>query len=95
MSLRQGEKSKNDITQQDDSAEVFKTINKRLQEKSTIFSKKVQKGDVEIFGDMVASERKYFSCSILKVKFKHDMNNLIFKYQMLNLQQIAQPNPPI
>ena len=29
---------KNDTTQQDDSAEVLKTINKRLQEKSTIFS---------------------------------------------------------
>ena len=44
---------------------------------------------------MVVSELKGFSCSILKVKFKHDVNNLIFNYQMLNLQQNAQPNPPI
>ena len=88
-------KQKKDTTQQDDSAEVLKTINKRLQEKSTIFSEKVKKGEDEIFGDMVASELKGLSCSILKVKFKHEVNNLIFKYQMLNLQQNAQPNPPI
>ena len=43
---------------------------------------------------MVAAELKGLSCSILKVKFKHEVNNLIFKYQMLNLQQNAQPNPP-
>ena len=75
--------------------QVIKTINKRFQEKSTIFSEKVKKGEDEIFGDMVASELKGLSCSILKVKFKHEVNNLIFKYQMLNLQQNAQPNPPI
>ena len=85
---------KKDTTQQDDSAEVLKTINKRLREKSTIFSEKVKKGEDEIFGDMVAAELKGLSCSILKVKFKHEVNNLIFKYQMLNLQQNAQPNPP-
>ena len=34
---------KKDTTQQDDSAEVLKTIKKRLQEKSTIFSEKVKK----------------------------------------------------
>ena len=88
-------KQKKDTTQQDDLAEVLKTINKRLQEKSTIFSEKVKKGEDEVFGDMVASELKGLSCSILKVKFKHEVNNLIFKYQMLNLQQNAQPNPPI
>ena len=88
-------KQKKDTIQQDDSAEVLKTINKHLQEKSTIFSEKVKKGEDEIFGDMVASELKGLSCSILKVKFKHEVNNLIFKYQMLNLQQNAQPNPPI
>ena len=38
-------KQKKDTTQQNESAEVFKTINKRLQEKSTIFSVKVKKGD--------------------------------------------------
>ena len=75
-------------------------INKCLQEKSTIFSEKVKKGEDEIFGDVVASELKSLSCSILRVKFKtfkfkHEVNNLIFKYQMLNLQQNAQPNPPI
>ena len=37
-------KQKKDTTQQSESAEVFKTINKRLQEKSTIFSVKVKKG---------------------------------------------------
>ena len=46
------------------------------------------------FGDMVASELKDLSCSIMKVKFKHAVNNLIFKYQMLNLHQNAQPNHP-
>ena len=95
LSLRQGEKAKKNPTQLDDSAEVLKTINKRLREKSTIFSEKVKKIEDEIFGDMVASELKGLSCSILKVKFKYDVKNLIFKYQMLNLQQIAQPNPPI
>ena len=49
---------------------------------------------MKIFGDMVASELRGLSCSILKVKFKHEVNNLIFKYQMLNLQQNAQPNTP-
>ena len=88
-------KQKKDTTQQDDSAEVLKTINKRLQEKSTTFSEKVKKAEDEIFGDMVASELKGLSRSILKVKFKHEVNNLIFKYQMLNLQQDAQPNLPI
>ena len=62
----------------------FLSINKRLQEKSTIFSEKVQKAEYEIFGDMVALELKGLSCSILKVKFKHGVNNLIFKYQRLN-----------
>ena len=38
-----GKKQKQDTTQQDDSAEAFKTINKRLQEKSRIFSEKVKK----------------------------------------------------
>ena len=44
---------------------------------------------------MVVSELKGLSCSVLKVKFKNEVNNLIFKYQMLNLQQNAQPNLPI
>ena len=60
--------------------------------KSTIFSGKVQKSEIDIFGDMVASELKGLSCSILKVNFKHEVNNLIFKYQMLNLQQNTQSN---
>ena len=55
----------------------------------------MKKGEDEIFGDMVASELKGLSCSILQVKFKHEVNNLMFKYQMLNLQQKPQPNPPI
>ena len=75
-SLRQREKAKKkkDTTQQDDSA-VLKTINKRLQEKSTVFSEKVQKGEDEIFGDMVASELKGLSCSILRLAFKREVNN--------------------
>ena len=89
------QKEKRYATQQDDSAEVLKTINKHLQEKSTIFSEKVQKVEDEIFGDMVALELKDLSCSILKVKFKHEVNKLLFKYQMLNLEQNAQPNSPI
>ena len=72
--------------------EVLKTINKRLKK---IFLEEIKKGEDENFGDMVASELKGISCSILKVKFKHEVNNLIFKYQMLNLQQNAQPNLPI
>ena len=88
-------KQKKDTIQQDDSAEVLKTIDKHLQEKSTIFSEKGKKGEDEIFGDMVASELKGLTCSIFKVKFKHQVNDLICKYQMLNLQQNAQPNPPI
>ena len=87
-------KQNKDATQQDDTAEVLKTINKHLQEKSTIFSGKVQKAENEIFGDMVAPEMEGLSCSILKVKFKHKVNNLIFKYRILNLQQNAQPISP-
>ena len=85
---------KKDTTQQDDSVEVLRTINKRFQEKSTIFSEKLKKGEDEIFGDMIASELKGLSCFVLKVKFKHEVNNLIFKDQMLNLQQNAQSDPP-
>ena len=52
-------KQKKDTTQQDDSAEVLKTMNKRFQEKSIIFSEKVKKGEDEIFGDMVRTERHF------------------------------------
>ena len=92
-----GKKQKQDTTQQDDSAEAFKTINKRLQEKSRIFSEKVKKRWRWNFWwhGCFRTERPFLFYSILKVKFKHEMNNLIFKYQMLNLQQNAQPNPPI
>ena len=65
---KEKKQKKKGTTQQDDSA-VLKTINKHLQEKSTVFSEKVQKGKDEIFGDMVASELKGLSCSILKVSF--------------------------
>ena len=85
-------KQKKDTTQQDDSAEVLKTINKHLQEKSTISSEKVKE---DMKKRLVASELKCLCCSILKVKFKHEVSNLIFKYQMLSLQQNAQPDPPI
>ena len=85
-------KHKKDTTQQDDSVEVLKTINKHLQEKSTISSEKVKE---DMKKRLVASELKCLCCSILKVKFKHEVNNLIFKYQMLSLQQNAQPDPPI
>ena len=85
-------KQKKDTTQQDDSAEVLKTINKHLQEKLTISSEKVKE---DMKKRLVASELKCLCCSILKVKFKHEVNNLIFKYQMLSLQQNAQPDPPI
>ena len=55
---------KKDTSQQDDLAEVLKTINKRFQEKSTIFAEKGKRGEDEIFGDMVASELKGLSFSI-------------------------------
>ena len=42
------EKQKTDTTQQDDSAEVLKTINKHLQEPSTIFSEKLKKKKVKM-----------------------------------------------
>ena len=58
------------------------------------FLRKIKKSKDEIFGDLVASTLKGFSCSILKVKFKHEVNNPVFKYQMLNLEQHAQPNSP-
>ena len=61
-----GKKQKKDTTQQDDSAEVLNTINKRLQEKSTIFSENVKKSKEEIFGDMIALELESLSCSVLK-----------------------------
>ena len=88
-------KSKKDITLQGDSAEQLKTINKSLLEKLTIFSEKEKKSEDEIIGDMVASELKDLFCSILKVNFKQKVNNLIFKYQPLNVQQNAQLYSPI
>ena len=42
-------KQKKDTNQHDDSAEILKTIYKRLPEKSTIFSEKVKKGEDENF----------------------------------------------
>ena len=71
---------------------------KKLQPKRTIqqkFSKKVKNGEDEAFGDMVASELKGLSCFFLQVKFKHEVNNLIFKNQMLVIQQNAPPKTPI
>ena len=71
---------------------------KKLPPKRTIqqkFSKKVKNGEDEAFGDMVASELKGLSCFFLQVKFKHEVNNLIFKNQMLVIQQNAPPNTPI
>ena len=59
------------------SVKVPKTINKCFQEKSTIFLEKVQKREDKILGDMVASKLKDLSCSILKVKFKHEVNSSI------------------
>ena len=44
---------------------------------------------------MVASELKDLFCYILKVNFKQKVNNLIFKYQPLNVQQNAQLYSPI
>ena len=88
-------KSKKDIFLQGDSAEQLKTINKSLLEKLTIFSEKEKKSEDEIIGDMVASELKDLFCSILKVNFKQKVNNLIFKYQPLNVQQNAQLYSPI
>ena len=41
---------------------------------------------MRFFGDMAAWE--------LKVKFQHEVNNLIFKYRMLTLEQNTQPNSP-
>ena len=70
----QGEKAeKKDTTQQDDSAEVVKTINKRLQEKSTISPEKAKKSEDKIFHDMVVPELKDLSCSSLKVKSKQEV----------------------
>ena len=61
--------------------------NRKIQQKLTISSGKVQKGEDKIFGDMVALELKSLSCFILKVKFKDMVNNqIIFKNQMFNLQ---------
>ena len=83
---KENNNNKKNTTQQDDSAEVLKPINKGLQRKSTIFSEKLKKSEDDIFGDMVVPELKGLSCSILKVKFKHEVNNLIFKYEMFNSQ---------
>ena len=59
-SLRQGEKAKKTYhtTQQDDSAEVLKTINKRLQEKSKIFSEKVKKVKMRFLVTWLLQSRK-------------------------------------
>ena len=61
----------------------------------TLFSEKVKNGEDEILVDMVASELKSLSCSILKVKFKHEVNNLFFKYQKVNYKKMLTqiPNP--
>ena len=45
------------------------------------------------FDDMVPSKLKGLSCSFLKIKFKYEVKNLIFKDQMLSLQQNNQIFP--
>lgn len=70
--------------QEDASTEVFKTISKRLSEKSS--SQEIDRRDEdEDFGKMVATELRGLP-KLLKIKLKHGINNLIFQYQMANVQ---------
>ena len=64
-----------------------KLLTNAFKKSQQFWSGKVQKGEDKIFGDMVALELKGLSCSILKVKFKDEVNNqIIFKNQVFNLQ---------
>ena len=68
--------------EENETTEILQTINKRLQEKS----EQPQKRDEDdVFGEMVSSEIKKLP-KLLKVSFKHEVSNLIFKYQMISLQ---------
>ena len=81
--------------QDDPSTELLKAISKRFSEKSEMSSKRVTtEGEEDIFGKMVSAELKSLPKS-LGIRLKHDISNLIFKYQMMCLQQDAQQYSPI
>jgi hypothetical protein len=77
-------KKRNEPVSQEENAakDILQTINQRLQHKS---ERPQQRDEDDVFGEMVTSEIKKFR-KLLKFRFKHEVNNLIFKYQMLCLQ---------
>ena len=87
-------KSKKPKPQDDPSTEILKVISKRFSEKSEISSKRVTEGEEDISGKMVTAELKSLP-KHLSIRLKHDISSLIFKYQMMGLQQDAQQYSPI
>ena len=63
-------------------AELLESINKRMTERSLMAEKKVGKDEDDIFGEMIAGELKCIQKKV-KHRLKHQINNLIFKYQNL------------
>ena len=81
-------KFKKPSPQDDPSTELLKAINKRFSEKSAISSKSVTVDEDDVFGKLVTAELKSLPKS-LSIRLKNDVSNLIFKYQMMSLQQDA------
>ena len=63
-------------------AELLQDINKSMTERSLIAEKRMGKDEDDIFGEMVAAELKCIQKKV-KHRLKHEINNLIFKYQDL------------
>lgn len=62
----------------------FKLLTNGIRKSQQFSQIKYKQLKMRFFGDMAAWE--------LKVKFQHEVNNLIFKYRMLTLEQNTQPN---
>ena len=79
----------------DASVEALKAITKRLTEKAQTATPTVDKiDDDEVFGKMVTAELKKLSQEF-KIRLKHGINNLIFQYQIANLQKDKASNDPV
>ena len=77
-------RAKKPSVQEDANTAVLKAISKRLSEKSAT-RENDRRDEDEDFGKMVATELKGLP-KVFKIKLKHEINNLIFQYQMANLQ---------
>ena len=78
-------KEENITTVDDPQTEVLKVISKRLADRESI------NNEDDVFGKMVAAELKSLP-KRLKFRFKHEINNSIYKFQEVNFQEMENQN---